>query len=120
MRLTKEKLLGFVMRPFSRRLRLRFELDDTNRLYRQLIADSGKTKNPDMVQELYGEWHLDSALIEEELRELETRRLVNKARRLMLPVPEIPVGKPRTTIGFRECISGAGILKPKAFPRLGR
>ena len=118
MKVTKEKLLAFVTRPFSRRLGLRFELDDTNRLYRELIAEAEKTKTPDKIQDLYGEWSLDSALIEEELRQLETRRLVNRAHRLLLPVPEIPVGKTEDDNWIRGTHLRVWYLKPEGFSRM--
>jgi hypothetical protein len=69
---------------------LQVELEQTNRLYRKLVTEAERRGDQTKVQELYSEWSLDSGLVEEELQQIFTARLVKKARRLLLPVPETP------------------------------
>jgi hypothetical protein len=90
----RRRLLLLLSRLCPRGLRLRIELDETNRLYRRVIAEAERKNDPDKLNNLYSEWHSESAPIEEELLEIQTRRLVNKARRMLLPVPDIPMNEP--------------------------
>jgi hypothetical protein len=114
----RRKLLLFLSRLCSRTTRLRIELEETDRLYRKLIASEKRRNNQNKLQELYSDWGYESDLIEEELKLVETRRLVNKARRLLLPVPDIPTGKEEDGKWIRGPDSGRWYLKPEGFSEI--
>jgi hypothetical protein len=65
---------------------LRAELRSTNRLYRSLIAQAKGDEREDLV----GKHMVERALVEEELEEIQTRRLLHWAWRYYIVAPSIP------------------------------
>ena len=114
----RRRMLLFLSRLCPRGLRLRIELDETNRLYRRVIAEAERKNDPEEVNNLYSEWHSESAPIEEELQQVQTRRLVNKARRMLLPVPGIPMDKSEDENWIRGTFTRSWHLKAEGFTRV--
>lgn len=117
MTVTTRELLAFLLRPCPRTWRLRVQLDYINRFYGEKITAARKTMKREQLQQLYEEREHESAPIEEELSWLETRWLLDKARRLHLPVPETPTGEDEDADWIRMD-SGRWCLKPEGHSKI--
>ncbi|MGD0649986.1 MAG: hypothetical protein ABSA97_02395 [Verrucomicrobiia bacterium] len=93
-------------------------MDCINRAYRREIAAVRKTGNRDEVDRIGGAWVGESAQIEEELNLLETRRLVNEAQRLRLPVPDKPTGDTEDDNWIRGDLSEQWCLKAEGYSKI--
>jgi hypothetical protein len=95
------------------------ELDVSRQIYVPLIEKAmGENRSRD-AQNLAGEWRAQSDWAEECIRSIETRDLVNRARRLYISLDEMP--KPEgERFHYRYAADGTTILHDITFNALGK